>query len=48
MQEYEVVVYEYGFRRHYHANNKKEAIELYEKWSKERPGNVKIFKKKKQ
>jgi hypothetical protein len=43
--EYEVVVYEYGAKRYYFAKDKKEALALYTKYSKERPfGDVKIFK----
>tara|TARA_R110002126_G_scaffold119320_3_gene260153 strand:- start:548 stop:700 length:153 start_codon:yes stop_codon:yes gene_type:complete len=46
--EYEIVVYEYGVKRHYRAKDKKEALKLYVKYSEEySPENVKIFKIKK-
>jgi hypothetical protein len=47
METYEVVVYEYGAKRVYSAPNKEEALKLYQKYSQERPGNVKIIKKTK-
>lgn len=48
MWTYEIVVFEYGFRKHYFAPTKEKALELYTKYSKERPGNVKIFRRKEQ
>lgn len=48
MEKYRIVVYEYGVQRVYTAHSKKEALDLYGKYSKERPfGDVKIFKVKK-
>jgi hypothetical protein len=46
MEEYRVIVYEYGVKRIYTAYSREEALELYKKYSKERPGDVKIFKVK--